>query len=100
MTLTIGGEWANGLSAQIEGHYVGSMYTDDLNTIAMSSDGQRGRLAGHATWNLALNYRASEQLEWFAGAKNVADRLYIADLSRGIVPGPARQLQAGFEYRF
>lgn len=100
VTLTIGGEWANGLSAQIEGHYVGSMYTDDLNTIAMSSDGQRGRLAGHATWNLALNYRASEQLEWFAGAKNVADRLYIADLSRGIVPGPARQLQAGFEYRF
>ncbi|MFM8845436.1 MAG: TonB-dependent receptor family protein [Gammaproteobacteria bacterium] len=100
VTLTVGGEWANGFSAQVEGHYVGSMYADDLNTVAVSSDGQRGRLAGHAIWNLAVNYRASEQLEWFAGAKNVADRLYIADRSRGIVPGPSRQLQAGFEYRF
>ncbi|MFM7432966.1 MAG: TonB-dependent receptor domain-containing protein, partial [Gammaproteobacteria bacterium] len=100
VTLTVGGEWANGFSAQVEGHCVGSMYADDLNTVAVSSDGQRGRLAGHAIWNLAVNYRASEQLEWFAGAKNVADRLYIADRSRGIVPGPSRQLQAGFEYRF
>jgi len=100
LTMTVGGEWANGLSVQIEGHYVSAMYADDLNTVALSSDGQRGRLAGHAIWNLALNYRASEQLEWFAGAKNVADRLYIADLSRGIVPGPSRQLQAGFEYRY
>lgn len=99
-TLTLGGEWANGLSIQIEGHYAGSMYADDLNTAPLSRDGQRGRLGGHATWNLAVNFRASEQLEWFAGAKNLADRLYIADLSRGIVPGPSRQLQAGFEYRF
>jgi Fe(3+) dicitrate transport protein len=76
------------------------MYTDDLNTVAISADGQRGRMGGHATWNLTLNYRTDGAVEWFAGVKNLADRLYVADLSRGIVPGPSRQLQAGFEYRF
>jgi Fe(3+) dicitrate transport protein len=99
-TLSLGGEWPGGLAWQIDGHYVGSMYTDDLNTVPISADGQRGRVGGHAVWNLTLNYRANGQLEWFGGIKNAADRLYIADLSRGIVPGPPRQLQAGFEYRF
>ncbi len=99
-TLTLGGEWPNGLAVQLEGHYVGAMYSDDLNTVAISADGQRGRIGGHATWNLTVNYRASGELAWFAGVKNLADRLYVADLSRGIVAGPPRQLQAGFEYRF
>ena len=99
-TLTVSGEWPGGLALQLEGHYVGSMYTDDLNTVAISADGQRGRMGGHATWNLTLNYRTDGAVEWFAGVKNLADRLYVADLSRGIVPGPSRQLQAGFEYRF
>lgn len=99
-TLTLGAEWPSGLSVQLEGHYVGSMFADDLNTVSLSADGQRGRIGGQATWNITVNYRLNEQLEWFASAKNLSDRLYIADLSRGILPGPPRQLQAGFEYRF
>lgn len=99
-TLTMGAVWQNGLSLQLEGHYVGAMFTDDLNSVPLSADGQRGRIDGHVTWNVTANYHATEQLAWFAGVKNLTDRLYIADLSRGIVPGPPRQLQAGFEYRF
>jgi outer membrane receptor protein involved in Fe transport len=90
------------LAVQLEGTTsVRCTATISLNTVAISADGgQRGRIGGHATWNLTVNYRASGELAWFVGVKNLADRLYVADLSRGIVAGPPRQLQAGFEYRF
>jgi Fe(3+) dicitrate transport protein len=39
-------------------------------------------------------------LTLYASAKNLFDRLYLGDLSRGIVVGPPRLLQAGFEYRY
>lgn len=99
-TLTIGADSANGLAVQLEAHYVGALYADELNTVALSAEGQRGRIGGHAVWNATVNFHASDALTWFGGIKNAADRLYIADLSRGIVPGAPRQWQAGFEYRF
>lgn len=88
------------LAAQFEGTWTGAMYGDDLNTIALSADGQRGRLGGHAIANLTLQYQHDEALTLYASAKNLFDRLYIGDLSRGIVVGPPRLLQAGFEYRY
>jgi Fe(3+) dicitrate transport protein len=36
----------------------------------------------------------------FVSVKNATDRLYIADLSRGILPGAPRQLVFGVEHRF
>jgi len=88
------------LSAQLEGTWTGGMYGDDLNTVALSADGQRGRLGGHAIANLTLQYHHDEALTVYASAKNLLDRLYLGDLSRGIVVGPPRLLHAGFEYRY
>jgi len=88
------------LAAQLEGTWTGAMYGDDLNTVALSADGQRGRLGGHAIANFTLQYQHDESLTVYASAKNLLDRLYIGDLSRGIVVGPPRLLQAGFEYRY
>ena len=88
------------LAAQFEGTWTGAMYGDDLNTVAITADGQRGRLGGHAIANLTLQYQHDEALTLYASAKNLFDRLYIGDLSRGIVVGPPRLLQAGFEYRY
>jgi len=88
------------LAAQFEGTWTGAMYGDDLNTVALTADGQRGRLGGHAIANLTLQYQHDEALTLYASAKNLFDRLYIGDLSRGIVAGPPRLLQAGFEYRY
>jgi Fe(3+) dicitrate transport protein len=36
----------------------------------------------------------------FVTIKNVFDRLYIADRSRGIIPGTPRLVQAGLKLRF
>ncbi|MBM4234735.1 MAG: TonB-dependent receptor [Gammaproteobacteria bacterium] len=88
------------LSAQLEGTWTGAMYGDDLNIVALSADGQRGRLGGHAIANLTLQYHHDEALTVYASAKNLLDRLYLGDLSRGIVVGPPRLLHAGFEYRY
>ncbi len=88
------------LAAQFEGTWTGAMYGDDLNTVAITADGQRGRLGGHAIANLTLQYQHDEALTLYVSAKNLFDRLYIGDLSRGIVVGPPRLLQAGFEYRY
>ena len=88
------------LAAQFEGTWTGAMYGDDLNTVAITADGQRGRLGGHAIANLTLQYQHDEALTLYASAKNLFDHLYISDLSRGIVVGPPRLLQAGFEYRY
>ena len=88
------------LAAQLEGTWTGAMYGDDLNTVALTADGQRGRLGGYVIANLTLQYQRDEALTLFASAKNLFDRLYLGDLSRGIVVGPPRLLQAGFEYRY
>lgn len=88
------------LAAQLEGTWTSAMYGDDLNTVALTTDGQRGRLGGHGIANLTLQYQHDEALTVYASAKNILDRLYIGDLSRGIVVGPPRLLHAGFEYRY
>jgi Fe(3+) dicitrate transport protein len=36
----------------------------------------------------------------FATAKNLTDKLYVADMSRGLIPGMPRMVQAGFEVNF
>ena len=99
-TLTFGARLPRGFSAQLEAQYTGSLYTDDLNTVALTPDGQRGRLGGYAVWNATLQYAPSVSTTLFVSVKNAGDRLYIADLSRGILPGTPRQWLLGMEHRF
>ena len=88
------------MTAQFEADYTGSLYTDDLNTAAITADGQRGRIGGRIVWNATLQWSPSDTTTLFATVKNATDRLYIADLSRGILPGAPRQLAFGVEHRF
>ena len=37
---------------------------------------------------------------FFVTVKNLFDETYIADRSRGLIPGPSRLIQAGVKYRF
>jgi Fe(3+) dicitrate transport protein len=77
------------------------MYGDDLNTVAITADGQRGRMASYTVVNFALNQELLQgQLQVHVAAKNLLGREYIADLSRGILPGAPRQLQAGFIFNW
>ena len=91
---------AGGFSAQIEGQYTGALFTDDLNTQAITADGQRGRIDAYTVWNTTLQYAPRETTTLFVSVKNLTDRTYIADLSRGILPGSPRQWMLGVEQRF
>jgi Fe(3+) dicitrate transport protein len=99
-TVAFGLEAPQGFAAEIEAVYTSAAFTDDLNTVAVSVDGQRGRIGGYAIVNATVSQRFAETLTVFASAKNLADRRYVADMSRGLIPGSPRQLQLGFDYRF
>ena len=99
VTVALGYSHPRGLTAQLESVYVGEQYADDLNSIAASSDGQRGLIPSYNVVNLALNWEI-RRLTFYATAKNVFDELYLADRARGMIPGPPRLVQVGVSARF
>jgi Fe(3+) dicitrate transport protein len=101
LSATVGTRMPFGLELALEGVYTSSAYTDDLNTVPIDPTGQRGRIGGYTVWNLTANYDVPAcDCTAFIAAKNLGDKLYVADMSRGLIPGMPRLLQAGFEVRF
>ena len=100
-TWAVGVDSPHGFGAQVELAHTSAMYGDDLNTVALTADGQRGRMPGYTIVNIALNQRwLDDQLRVHLAAKNLLGREYLADLSRGILPGAPRQWQAGFSFNW
>jgi len=98
---TVGVRPLQGLDVALEAVYTSSAYTDDLNTVAIVANGQRGRIGGYTVWNLAANYALDLcDCTVFVTAKNLTDKLYVADMSRGLIPGMPRLVQGGFSFRF
>jgi Fe(3+) dicitrate transport protein len=90
-----------GWSAQAEVQGQSTLYADDVNLIAVSPDGQRGRVGGWAVVNLTLNIAPEgSPISGFVAVKNAFDELYITDRARGILVGTPRLLQAGVTVRF
>lgn len=82
------------LDARLEAVHTSRQFTDDLNTVAATADGQRGLMPGHTTWNATVNYTVG-RTTFFVTAKNLLDTLFIVDRTRGILPGSPRLVQAG-----
>lgn len=101
ITTTIGYAHPIGIDIRLEQVYVDTMLADDLNTETPTANGQAGRIPGYAIYNAAINYTYEP---WgatvFFTAKNLTDKLYIADRTRGILPGTPRLFQAGVTVRF
>lgn len=59
------------------------------------------RLGGYTTLHLTTNYTAPGS-GWtlYATLKNVLDREFLADRTRGILPGAGRQVVVGASYAF
>ena len=90
-----------GLTAQIEGVHTGAQSGDDLNTIAPTANGQRGRIPGNTIWNTTINYEVEAiRSTFFVTVKNLFDRTVIVDRTRGILPGLPRLLQVGVRFEF
>lgn len=92
------GDWLN-LQAEVQ--YTGEMFTDDLNTVAPTANGQRGQIEDATILNLTANWTPGDgAIAYFATVKNVTDEVYIVDRSRGILPGAPRMFQAGISLKY
>lgn len=88
------------LRAEAEYVRISSQFGDNLNTVAISANGQRDQIPAYGIWNFALNWEVGKQLTLFGTVKNVANKTYIVDLIRGILPGSPRLVQFGGSLRF
>ncbi|MFM2043434.1 MAG: hypothetical protein RLY86_2010 [Pseudomonadota bacterium] len=101
LTTAIGYSHEAGIEAQVEMVYTGSMFTDDLNTVPVAANGQRGRIDEHVLVNIAASYSIpATDMTLLGTVKNVFDRTYVTDRSRGTIPGNPRTFQVGLRYAF
>lgn len=97
------GYLVGGWDMSLEGVYTSRQFADFANTGAapFNGNGQVGALDATTLLNLAINYALGDSGWTFYGTiKNAADRVYIADRTRGILPGSGRQVVLGAAYRF
>ncbi len=86
---------------ELEAQYVGKQYSDFANTVAPTADGQKGLIDAYTVWNASLNYELQpKKTNLFLTAKNLTDKTYIVDRTRGIQVGMPRLVQAGIKYSF
>jgi Fe(3+) dicitrate transport protein len=103
LTAALGYQHHVGVDTRLEAVYVGSQYADFANTEdpAAGGTGQSGEIASYTIWNAAVSYQVGRSgVGLFLAAKNVFDKVYIVDRTRGILPGAPRLVQAGVEYTF
>ena len=101
LTASAGYRHGSRLDAFVELVHVGAQFGDDLNTRSGTPDGQRGPIAAHVVWNATLNFELPRlRSTLFVTGKNLLDRLYVVDRSRGLIPGNPRLVQAGVATRF
>jgi Fe(3+) dicitrate transport protein len=92
------GSW----NTMVEAVYVGKQYSDFAETeAAVDPTGQFGEISGYTIMNASLNYRYEpKKTTFFITAKNMFDKEYIVDRTRGILTGMPRLIQAGVRYDF
>ncbi len=93
------GSW----NAQLEAVHVGNQFADfaETETPTPGGDGQQGKIASYTIYNAALNYKyAPYKATFFVTGKNLFDKEYITDRTRGILTGMPRLVQVGARYDF
>lgn len=103
-TTTFGYSHASGIDALVEAVHTGQQFGDDLNSIPVSANGQRGLIPSYTVWNATVNYRIGKLERYaptvFVAIKNLADDTFIVDRRRGIMVGIPRLVQGGVKLRF
>lgn len=101
-TMTVGlGYKMNSWNAQLEAVHVGNQFADFAETETPSADGQKGEISSYTIYNAALNYKyAPYKTTFFVTGKNLFDKEYITDRTRGILTGMPRLVQVGVRYDF
>jgi Fe(3+) dicitrate transport protein len=110
-TIGVGYLHASGLDVNVEAVHVGAQFSDFGNVADAASDarltateqqsGQFGRISAFTVFNATANYNLPQyKLTLFLTVKNLADKVYIVDRTRGILPGAPRLIQAGLRWDF
>ena len=112
-TLTAGfSKMGEKLSYRLDFRFVDEVFTDFENIIKEDKLGIQGIIPSYNFINISADYKVSKDYRIFLSGKNITDEIYIgsrlhsnpgqpqANLSSGILPGPRRQINLGFEYNF
>ena len=88
-----------GLGVQLSGSYIGEQFTDELNTVEASPDGQTGKMPSYFVLDITGRYYSSElNSSLYISVKNLLDERYIASRRpQGIKVGLPRFITAGME---
>jgi Fe(3+) dicitrate transport protein len=90
-----------GLDVQVEAVHVSEQFADFANIATPSADGQRGTLDAYTIFNATLNQELrTAGGTAFVTVKNLANRTYVVDRTRGIQVGSPRLVQAGIKVGF
>lgn len=103
LSATIGYSHPAGLDVQLETVLVSEQFSNFANTDAapINGNGQVGKIDEYVVLNFASTYHVKPlNVDVFFSVKNLLDKTYIVDRTRGILPGAPRLLQAGFNYNF
>jgi Fe(3+) dicitrate transport protein len=102
-TVTVGYVNPAGWDAQIETVYVSEQFSEFANTAAApaNGNGQIGTIDAYTIFNEAINYHLKlQRLSLFAAVKNIAEKDYIVDRTRGIQTAMPRLIQVGANFQF
>lgn len=102
-TTTVGYTHTSGLDLRLEAVHTSSQFADFANTeiAAVNGNGQVGLLKSSTIFNLAVNYPVKKyDATLFLAAKNLLDRHYIVDRTRGIRVGMPLLVQGGVDIAF
>jgi Fe(3+) dicitrate transport protein len=101
LTSSVGYSHPKGIDAFIENVFIGRQYGDDLNAVNSSANAQLGAIPAQTYWNATANYKVEKwKTTFFVTAKNIFDRTFIVDRSRGILPSQPRLVQSGIKINF
>ncbi len=91
-----------GLSFNLTGNYIGEQFTDELNTVIPSGNGQTGLIDAYFTLDGNLQYLAKKiDTRFIFAVKNITDnRNIVSRRPQGIRVGLPRFISFGMETRF
>jgi Fe(3+) dicitrate transport protein len=101
LNAALGYAHSTGVNASVESFTTGGHFSDDLNSRNSTPDGQRGYIPSATTFNATVNYPVEQwHTTFFVAAKNITDRLFLVDRSRGMLPSMPRLVQIGLRFSF
>lgn len=101
LTSSVGYSHPIGIDAFVENVFIGRQFGDDLNAVNPTANAQLGAVPAQTYWNATANYKVERwKTTFFVTAKNIFDRTFIVDRSRGILPSQSRLVQTGVKIIF